>query len=112
MRRLFAAILLAFSIIGVARAEGFDRVYEKPAGRQSWGELLAAYSGHPGYARSYALVVGISEFADFRDLPTAQDAIRVKDFLIDEAGFDRVLARSRVWACLELRADHSGAIPA
>ncbi|MEZ5904018.1 MAG: hypothetical protein R3C69_02570 [Geminicoccaceae bacterium] len=80
LRRLLAAILLGLALAGAARAEGIDQVYEKPAGRRSWGELLAAYFGHPGYARSYALVAGISDYDGFDDLPTAQDAIRVKDF--------------------------------
>ena len=40
--------------------------------------------------RSYAVVVGINKFDNYNTLPTEQDPIRVKKYLLDEAGFDRV----------------------
>jgi formylglycine-generating enzyme required for sulfatase activity len=70
---------------------GIEEVCQKPANRKSWGELLADYLGYRGYSKSYALVVGISQYTGgYRDLPTKNDALRVRDFLINEAGFDYV----------------------
>lgn len=90
MRRLFASILMLLGLAGNAWSQGLDQVYRKTAGGKPWGAMLLETFGHAGYSESYALVVGISSFEHFRNLPTEQDAIRVKDFLIDEAGFDYV----------------------
>lgn len=80
--------------------EGFDQLYEKPRQERSWGDILADFIGFNGYEKSYALVVGVSEFDDesFNDLPTNEDPIRVKDFLLNEAGFDyvRLLTEDKV----------------
>ena len=46
----------------VAGAAGIDEVYEKPAAAKSWGELLAQFLGVQGVGKSYALVVGVSEY--------------------------------------------------
>jgi formylglycine-generating enzyme required for sulfatase activity len=73
-----------------ARA-GIDDVYTKPPSTQNWGEVLADFVGYKGYQKSYALVVGISAYSDgYRSLPTQNDPIRMRDFLLDEAGFDYV----------------------
>ncbi len=61
------------------------------AGRQkSWGQLLTEFVGLHGSGKSYALVVGISRYDDYQSLPTANDPLRMRDFLINEAGFDYV----------------------
>lgn len=80
-------LLLADPAFGVA---GIDRVFQKPPDRKTWGQLLADYVGYSGYSKSYALVVGISIYRDYKKLPTANDPISVKDFLINIAGFDYV----------------------
>jgi hypothetical protein len=86
---LLALLTLIVSPEGSAWA-GIDEIYVKPADKKSWGELLVDFVGHPGFGKSYALVVGISKFDDFSFLPTANDPLRVRDFLINEAGFDYV----------------------
>ena len=46
-----------------------------------------------GYNKSYALVIGISKYnneSDFQELPTKNDPIRMKDYLINQAGFEYV----------------------
>jgi hypothetical protein len=74
-----------------ASSSGIEQVCQKPAGRKTWGQLLADYLGYQGYSKSYALVVGISNYTEgYTDLPTANDALKMKTFLIDEAGFDYV----------------------
>ena len=83
------ALLASFWIASPASA-GIDEEYRKPADKKSWGELLLDFVGHPGVGKSYALVVGISKFDDFSSLPTANDPLRMRDFLINEAGFDYV----------------------
>ena len=87
MRRL-AAVLAALAFAQAAAGEGIDEAYVKPGG----GLLseLVARAGIGGVGKSYALVVGISDFEDFADLPTERDPLRVRDYLIDEAGFDHV----------------------
>ena len=71
-------------------AEGINRVYKKPSDQKSWGQLLADYIGYGGYQKSYALVIGISTFKNYGKLPTKNDPIRVTEFLMNVAGFDRV----------------------
>jgi Caspase domain len=86
----FVALLVALLSAPGPGLAGVDEAYLKPAGKKSWGELLADFIGHRGFGRSYALVVGISDFEYFSSLPTANDPLRMRDFLIDEAGFDYV----------------------
>lgn len=40
--------------------------------------------------RSYAVVIGINRFDEYNSLPTSEDPIRVKNYLLNEAGFDLV----------------------
>jgi hypothetical protein len=93
MRRGASGVLIAlaatFWVVSPALA-GLDETYLKPADKKSWGELLLEFVGHPGFGKSYALVVGISKFDDFSSLPTANDPLRMRDFLLNEAGFDYV----------------------
>lgn len=92
-RRLLAVCgivcVVLSSSIGFA---GIDEPFIKPKTEKTWGELLAELfsSSEYNYRKSYALIIGISDFDDFVDLPTAKDPIRVKDYLINEAGFDYV----------------------
>ena len=89
---LLALILLAAAATASA---GEDRVYEGDATARSVRDHVAQLLGQDwaSESRSYALVVGISDYGDdtgYRDLPTANDAHRVRRFLIEEAGFDHV----------------------
>jgi formylglycine-generating enzyme required for sulfatase activity len=70
-------------------AEGLDEVEIRPDDR-TVSERLLARAGFGDLQKSYALVVGIDEFDDFTDLPTAQDPLRMRDYLVEEAGFDYV----------------------
>jgi uncharacterized caspase-like protein len=82
--------LATFWVVSPASAAGIDQEYRKPADKKTWGELLLDFVGHSGVGRSYALVVGISKFDDYPSLPTANDPLRMRDFLVNEAGFDYV----------------------
>ena len=87
MIRLAAIFLLAAT--GLASAAGLDEVYEKPSDQGFWGSMLQA-AGIGEFQKSYAIVIGISDFDDFNDLPTKNDAIRMRDYLINDANFDYV----------------------
>ncbi|MEO9819905.1 MAG: SUMF1/EgtB/PvdO family nonheme iron enzyme [Paracoccaceae bacterium] len=81
---------LAFSLLGSgAFALGLDEAKIRPDTTTATERLLAR-AGFLDLKKSYALVIGISEFNEFNDLPTSQDPIRVRDYLYDEAGFDHV----------------------
>ena len=93
MRALIIAMFLCLAGLPTPEARAaIDQVFTKPGGSRDWGEILASYftSDDLKYRKSYALVVGISDFDGFRDLPTAEDPIRVKNYLLNEAGFDHV----------------------
>ena len=57
-----------------------------------WRAYYNSFLGGLGIEKSYALVIGVGEYNDnvFQSLPSEKDAIRVKDYLINEAGFDHV----------------------
>jgi formylglycine-generating enzyme required for sulfatase activity len=83
--------LLATSLALVRPADaGLDEAYQKPQSDRSWGDLLRDFVGYRGFSRSYALIVGISDFNDYPNLPTTNDPIRMRDFLVNEAGYDYV----------------------
>lgn len=87
MIRLAALIFLAAT--GAVSAAGIDEVYEKPSDQGFWGSILQA-AGIGEFQRSYAIVIGISDFSGYNDLPTQNDPIRMRDYLINEANFDYV----------------------
>jgi formylglycine-generating enzyme required for sulfatase activity len=72
-----------------ASAQGLDETRLRPDDSSAVERLLSR-AGFNDIQKSYALVVGISEFEDFNDLPTAQDPLQVATYLVDEAGFDHV----------------------
>lgn len=84
------ALLSATLTLALPASAGIDEAYRKPDSDRSWGDLLADFVGYQGFSRSYALIVGISDFDHYPDLPTAHDPIRMRDFLVDEAGYDYV----------------------
>ncbi|WP_193142742.1 caspase family protein [Meridianimarinicoccus sp. MJW13] len=91
-RAQMRAILTGAALWAGSGALALDQSYEKPGGLEDWGRQLQYFvqGSELGYRRSYALVIGISQFEHFTTLPTASDPIRMKDFLLDEAGFDYV----------------------
>lgn len=105
MRGFALNVLLWLVLVAAAvpaRAAGVDEVFEKPQGQRSWGEILGWLTGFPfaseqkPFGRSYALVVGINDYkgeaaGGFKPLATTgNDPFRMKDFLLQEEGFDRV----------------------
>ncbi|WP_299681044.1 SUMF1/EgtB/PvdO family nonheme iron enzyme [uncultured Roseobacter sp.] len=70
-------------------AEGLDEATIAPDQR-SGVERLLHRAGFGGLQKSYAIVVGVSDFAEFPDLPTENDPIMMRDYLTNEAGFDYV----------------------
>ena len=87
-----AVCLVPFFMLSVASAAvGIDELYVKPDSEKSWGQLASDLVGYGGYQKSYALVVGISQYtAGYKSLKTENDALRMRDYLIHEAGFDYV----------------------
>lgn len=88
IRRWLFAFLLLFS--QVSHASGID---EEFGGQSYWwtphyNELLS----YLGLEKSYALVIGVGQYDNnaFDNLPSENDAKLMKDYLINEAGFDSV----------------------
>ena len=84
-------LLLIISIFAFSvSAEGLDESVKKPAEGKAWTQRFAEMTGlASGFSKSYALVIGISQFSDYKDLPTDKDPLRVRDFLL-ASGFDEV----------------------
>ncbi len=72
-----------------ALASGIDETLVRAA-QSSGVERLLQRAGFREIRKSYALVIGISTFDEFNDLPTEQDATAVARYLVEEAGFDHV----------------------
>ncbi len=89
MRRISAFLAAVHLSASSVFAIGLDEAKIRPD-TSTAAERLLARAGFLEIKKSYALVVGISEFDEFNDLPTSEDPIRVRDYLFDEAGFDHV----------------------
>ena len=94
MRRLAAIVTLVAGLASAqfsASAAGIDQAYLKEDDGAVWGDLLSEFFRFRLFSKSYALVVGIDDYTGgYRSLPTADDPIRMRDFLLNEAGFDHV----------------------
>ncbi|GGX55934.1 hypothetical protein GCM10007385_25760 [Tateyamaria omphalii] len=88
MWRLVVGLVLVASSLW-ADADGLDEATIRPDDR-SITERLLVRAGFRDLQKSYALIVGVSDFDEFADLPTAKDPIRMRNYLVDEAGFDHV----------------------
>ena len=97
MLKRIAIFLILISIFNPISANlegkkniGIDKVYGEKV--SWWKPRLTQFLSNFGIEKSYALVVGISNYNDnqFENLPTEKDAIRIKDYLINQAGFDHV----------------------
>jgi hypothetical protein len=91
LKRSGVSVLLFFFCISCACAEGIDDDYIKP-GNSKWGDVLERLLGQKGFGKSYALVVGVGDYDNYTKLSApAADAEQVRNFLRDEALFDRVI---------------------
>jgi invasion protein IalB len=83
-------LVLTLCISG-ACAAGIDDTYVKRGG-SSWGEMFSRLLGQRGFGKSYALVIGVGDYDHYRKLSApADDAMRVRNFLRDEAQFDYII---------------------
>ncbi len=95
MRRLrldcFLVLPIVMALHDVAAA-GIDETYNRP-GPNIWStDFYARMIGRNAFGKSVALVVGVGNYDRFPKLSApASDAIRVRDFLRDEAGFDQII---------------------
>lgn len=99
MRHWFISTLTLLTLaLSSANAYDIDKAYKKPDSLPSIGQVMRSAFNHEGYNKSYALVVGISDFDHFNPLETTEDPLKIKDYLLNEAGFDYVhmLTGSRV----------------
>jgi tetratricopeptide (TPR) repeat protein len=68
-----------------------DDDYIRP-GSNKWGDVLERLLGQKGFGKSYALIVGVGDYDDYTKLSApAADAEQVRNFLRDEAQFDRII---------------------
>lgn len=82
-------LLLCLLVTSISHA-GIDEVYEKKTNwwTKAYDELMNQF----GIGKSYAIVIGVSQYNDkaLTYLPSERDAFRIKEYLINEAGFDQV----------------------
>ncbi|MCU0645651.1 MAG: caspase family protein [bacterium] len=89
--------LLAFDsrvILPQVWKTNIEEVYQKPD-RKTWGDIYSWSFNRREFNKSFALVIGISDYTKAQDWPRLEspysDAIRVRDFLIHDDGFDYVV---------------------
>ena len=76
--------------------ENVEQVYKK-SDRKTWGDIYNWSFNRSEFrkSKSFALVIGISDYVKSQDWPKLEspynDAIRVRDFLINDEGFDHVV---------------------
>jgi len=95
LSRLFISSVLLASLLLNSQpvlSEGIDEVFQKKIGDPTWGGNFSDIIGSDRDEKGYALVVGISDYDDsnLEDLPTRSDAIKIKNYLLSEAGYDYV----------------------
>lgn len=91
MLRLF---IIGFSILlhSTTYGAGVDEIFEKQFSDKTWGQVATDFLPFKLRQKSYALVIGISNYDDnsLPTLPTSDDAVKVKNYLLHEAGYDYV----------------------
>lgn len=87
---ILTGLALTVSTAG-AQERNLDQTYEK-AESFAWGDIYRQIFNRSGFGKSYALVIGIGDYEHWSDLKASlADATRVRDHLINEAGFDYVV---------------------
>ena len=83
--------LLFLAFLSHPCAEGIDETYVR-SGNGLGTELLNRLTGQRTFAKSYAVVIGISDYNNYAKLTApSDDAQRVRNFLRDEAKFDQII---------------------
>lgn len=91
MKKVFTQFIITIIFLNICvYASGIDKTFIKPDNAPWWGKILYKYYNYKGYSKSYALIIGISRYENQRYLATENDPIKMKNYLIDEAGFDYV----------------------
>lgn len=93
-RQSYIAITVALLIAALSSATSAAplKIYKKDGVDQTWGDLYRNYFDLNFFdeGKSVAFIVGISEYRNWDNLRTTNDVVRVRDFLLEEAGFDVV----------------------
>jgi WD40 repeat protein len=88
----FVTAIALLVVVVSASAGGIDDTYMKPANKMSWAEWFKNIYGHNTFRKSFAIVVGVGDYDHHEKLSApSKDALRVRDFLRDEAGFDYII---------------------
>lgn len=87
--------LLAISLADLSSQtfkDNIEDVYQKQ-GTRGWGDIFSRFFNRKVFKKSYALVIGIGDYQQgwTKIESPYYDALRVRDFLIDDAGFDYVV---------------------
>ena len=81
--------LLLCALLNPVVADDIDQVFTKSTSL-SWGQRLEQFFGIADFNKSHAVVIGVNQFEAFDNLATTNDPVRMKDYLLNEAGFDSV----------------------
>jgi Caspase domain len=96
-----SALLMTLALAGASTASAeqcdldradIDCEYVKPLSDNWFAAVYSRLTNRDDFKRSVALVIGIGDYKSYRSLsaPVA-DALRMREFLINDAGFDQVI---------------------
>ncbi len=85
-------LLMIFNWNLYPQSRDIEQIYQRPD-QKYWGQLYNWALGRSEFNKSYALVIGIGDYQkDWPDLEApSRDAERIRDFLIQDEGFDYVI---------------------
>ena len=91
--RVILPILIYLSTSPVASADsGMLDVYIRKTNSTLGVDLASLFGKHGDFAKSYALIIGVGKYNAFPQLDApSSDAVRVRNFLRDEADFDYIV---------------------
>src|SRR3990172_5841440 len=80
---LFYSFSIVSNLFSQDSSNSIDSIYTKPNSGQVWGDLYSSIFSKNQFGKSYAIVIGIGDYAKWPKLESPYyDAIRVRDFLI------------------------------
>jgi Tfp pilus assembly protein PilF len=93
IRAASIALAIILSLLPLdAGSIGLDETYIKASNQTSWSERFNSWYKSDEFEKSYAVIIGIGDYDKYPKLQApALDAIRVRDFLRDEANFDYIV---------------------